>query len=239
MTSMDDQQMVISAGSGPSWGGNAAVHAFAPGTVIYAEGDRAERIYRVLDGRVTLDRATSEGTHWLLHVLGPGDVFGEVGVLDGGPHEHTATAVELVRAVVLQRAELARHCRADALAAQELLQFMARRVRHTTDEMADLMSATVSARTAKHLLRLSQQFGGSAANGRQLAPVLTQLQLAQLVGSVRESVNKALGEFAGRGWIRLDGQDIVILDSGALADEAASVRRRRGAAAHGRHTRRR
>jgi CRP/FNR family transcriptional regulator, cyclic AMP receptor protein len=93
-----------------------------------------------------------------------------------------------------------------------LLQALARRLRRTNDSLADLVFSDVPGRVAKALLDLAERFGVTRDDGLHVTHDLTQEELAQLVGASRETVNKALADFAGRGWLRLEARAVVLLD---------------------------
>jgi CRP-like cAMP-binding protein len=101
-----------------------------------------------------------------------------------------------------------------------LLRLMARRLRHTTDTLADLAFIDAPARVAKQLLGLAQRFGIPENGSMRVTHDLTQEELAHLVGATRETVNKALSDFRNRGWIRVDGKSVLISDSERLAHRA-------------------
>ena len=96
--------------------------------------------------------------------------------------------------------------------AEHLLQALARRLRRTNEALADLVFSDVPGRVAKALLDLSSRFGRPVDDGIRVAHDLTQEELAQLVGASRETVNKALADFAARGWVRREGRAVVLLD---------------------------
>jgi CRP/FNR family transcriptional regulator len=96
--------------------------------------------------------------------------------------------------------------------AANMLAALARRLRRTNESLADLVFTDVPGRVAKALLDLSNRFGRPAEDGILVAHDLTQEELAQLVGASRETVNKALADFASRGWIKLEARAVVLLD---------------------------
>ena len=104
--------------------------------------------------------------------------------------------------------------------AERLLRGLARRLRRANSNLSDLIFVDVSGRVAKRLLGLAQRFGTREGGAMRLTHDLTQEELAQLVGATRETVNKALGEFAQRGWIQLDGKSLLICDSERLTMRA-------------------
>ena len=124
--------------------------------------------------------------------------------------------------------------------AEQLLRVLARRLRRTNNMLADLIFTDVPGRVAKSLLQLARQFGSQEAGLLRVTHDLTQEEIAQLVGASRETVNKALADFAHRGWLRLEGKSVLILEPERLARRRALTGRRAdlpGALAPGaRHT---
>ena len=101
-----------------------------------------------------------------------------------------------------------------------MLRVLARRLRRTNDQLADLIFTDVPGRVAKNLLQMAGKFGTRDGGVLRVTHDLTQEELAQLVGASRETVNKALADFASRGWLRLDGKSVIILDPERLARRA-------------------
>lgn len=98
----------------------------------------------------------------------------------------------------------------------DMLQVMANRQRDNNERISDLVFMDVPARLAKTLLNLGSRFGEPVEQGLKVPHDLTQEELAQLVGSSRETVNKALMDFSNRGWIARDGRSIIIFQPGML-----------------------
>jgi CRP/FNR family cyclic AMP-dependent transcriptional regulator len=193
---------------------------FAAGEEIYAEGDLATTLYIIVAGKVKLGRSAQDGRENLLAVLGPPDIFGELPMLDPGPQPWSACAITDVRALVVERTRLRAwidHC---PVIADRLLRILARQLRRTTDTLTDLAFIDAPARVAKQLLGLAQRFGTPENGAMRVTHGLTQEEIAQYVGASRETVNKALSDFAHRGWIRLDGKSVLISDSERLARRA-------------------
>jgi CRP/FNR family cyclic AMP-dependent transcriptional regulator len=193
---------------------------FLPGQLIFAEGEPGDRLYVIESGKVKISHRAPDGRENLQTVLGPPEMFGELAVYDPGPRTSSATAITQVQTMALDRAGL-RGCIADhPEVAEQLLRVLARRVRRTIENWADLLFTDVPGRLAKQLLQLAQQFGNQQHGAMQVSHGLTQDELAQLVGASRENVNKALADFARRGWIRLEGKSMLILDSERLMRRA-------------------
>jgi len=190
------------------------------GEALFAEGDAGDRLFVITAGKIKLGRTSGDGRENLLTVLGPGEMFGELSLFDPGPRTATATAVSDAELVGLGHTDLQAFLTGRPDVARHLLQALARRLRRTNDSLADLVFSDVPGRVAKALLDLSRRFGRQTDAGVLVAHDLTQEELAQLVGASRETVNKALADFASRGWLRLDGKSVIILDPERLARRA-------------------
>ena len=104
--------------------------------------------------------------------------------------------------------------------ARHMLRALAIRLRRTNESLADLVFSDVPGRVAKALLDLAERFGQRTEDGIHVPHDLTQEELAQLVGASRETVNKSLAEFVSRGWIRLEGRAVLLLDVDRLKRRA-------------------
>ena len=180
--------------------------------VLFREGDTGDRLYVVVEGKMKLGRTSSDGRENLLSVLGPGEMFGELSLFDPGPRTATATAVTESRLFALSHPDLKPWLTGRPEVALSLLRQLSRRLRRTNEVVGDLVFSDVPGRVAKALLDLSTRFGVPSDEGLHVAHDLTQEELAQLVGASRETVNKALADVAGRGWLRLEARAVVLLD---------------------------
>ena len=182
------------------------------GETLFHEGDSGDKLYIVTGGKVKLGRSSSDGRENLLAILGPGQMFGELSVFDPGPRSSTATAVTACLIRTLEHEELMGWLTGRPEVALGLLAQLAGRLRRANDVLADLVFSDVPGRVAKQLLELASRFGDRREDGIHVHHDLTQEELAQLVGASRETVNKALADFAARGWIRLEPRSVTILD---------------------------
>jgi len=190
------------------------------GTTLFNEGEPGDSLYIVLSGKVKLGRKSSDGRENLVAVMGPADQFGELSLFDPGPRTATAVVVTDARVARLPKAALTEWITERPQIALQLLRVVARRLRRTNTMLADLIFVDVPGRVAKQLLQLAQRFGSVDGGQLRVTHDLTQEELAQLVGASRETVNKALADFAQRGWLRLEGKSVVILDRERLARRA-------------------
>ena len=182
------------------------------GDVLFSEGGSGDRLYIVTEGKLKLGRTSADGRENLLAILGPGQMFGELSLFDPGPRSATVTAVTDCTMQSLSHDELGEWLDGRPEVARGLLTQLAGRLRRANDVVADLVFSDVPGRVAKALLDLSTRFGRVADDGIHVHHDLTQEELAQLVGASRETVNKALADFASRGWLRLEARSVVILD---------------------------
>jgi len=188
--------------------------------VLFHEGDPGDRLYVIVEGKVKLGRTSGDGRENLLAILGPGEMFGELSLFDPGPRNATATAVSDAVLIGLGSEDLINWLTGRPDVSRQLLRALARRLRRTNENLADLVFSDVPGRVAKALLDLSERFGRPTDDGLRVAHDLTQEELAQLVGASRETVNKALADFASRGWLRLEARAVVLLDIDRLRKRA-------------------
>jgi CRP/FNR family transcriptional regulator len=183
---------------------------------LFDEGNSGDQLYVILDGKIKLTRAAADGRENLLSVLGPGEMFGELSLFDPRPRTASAVAVtdsslgaighDYLRSWLTGRPDVALH----------LLQALAQRLRRANDVMADLVFTDVPGRVAKALLDLAGRFGEPQDDGLAVHHDLTQEELAQLVGASRETVNKALADFAARGWLQLSAKSVLLIEPDRL-----------------------
>jgi CRP-like cAMP-binding protein len=182
------------------------------GHTLFKEGDAGDRLFVVVEGKLKLGTSSGDGRENLLSILGPGDMFGELSLFDPGPRTATATAVTDSRVLALANDQVIGWVTAHPQVSLQLLKRLARRLRRTNEVLADLVFADVPGRVAKAIMDLGERFGTKKDDGLHVNHELTQEELAQLVGASRETVNKALADFAGRGWVRLEPRAVVVLD---------------------------
>ena len=193
---------------------------YTRGEAVFHEGEQGDTLYIVLSGKVKVGRRAADGRENMLSVMGPSDMFGELSLFDPGPRTATATVLTDARLASLAHSSLRPWITDRPEIAEQLLRVLARRLRRTNDALADLIFTDVPGRVAKALLGLAERFGTQEAEGVRVHHDLTQEELAQLVGASRETVNKALADFAARGWMRVDSRAVTILDADRLARRA-------------------
>ncbi len=200
--------------------GSLSYGDYSRGEAVFTEGEQGDTLFIVLTGKVKIGRRAADGRENMLSVMGPSDMFGELSLFDPGPRTATATVITEARLASLAHTSLRPWIKDRPEIAEQLLRVLARRLRRTNDALADLIFTDVPGRVAKALLELAQRFGTPEGDGVRVHHDLTQEELAQLVGASRETVNKALADFAARGWMRVDSRAVTLLDRERLARRA-------------------
>ena len=193
---------------------------FPRGQAIYSEGDPANRLFIIKTGKVKIGRRGADGREQLLYIVGPSDMFGAASMFDAGARTANACAITDVCALSINRTALRSLLTDGPEVAEQLLRVLARRLRRSDDTLTGLFSTDGPGRVAMKLLELAQQFGTPEGAALRVTLDLTQQEIAQLIGSSRETVNKTLSDFTSRGWIRPDGKSILICEPERLARRA-------------------
>lgn len=176
-------------------------HEMVKGDVLFNEGDDGHALYVLVKGKVKTARTARDGRENLLGLLGVGDMLGELSVFDPGPRMSRAHAVEESVVYELPKEILDEWLDDHLEMSRHLMRALAQRIRRISNTMADLVFSDVPGRVAKAILDLGHRFGRMERGHVTVRHGLTQEELAQLVGASRETVNKALADFAARGWI--------------------------------------
>ena len=182
------------------------------GQSLFKEGDDGDHLFIVSNGKVKLGTKSPDGRENLLMILGPGDMFGDLSLFDSGPRTATATAVTDTKLLSLGQDKVIPWVKEHPEVSLHLLARLASRLRRTNEVVGDLVFSDGPGRVAKALIDLGVKFGDKREEGLFVNHDLTQEELAQLVGASRETVNKALADFAQRGWLRLEARAVMILD---------------------------
>jgi CRP/FNR family cyclic AMP-dependent transcriptional regulator len=192
---------------------SAVSRHYGRGEVIFLEGDPVAGLFIVDQGRVKLYKLSTEGREQVVRLVGPGEFFNEVAVLDGGPNPVGAMALRESQVWVIDREDLLRLLELHPPVAVAVIEALAGHARHLVSLVEDLSLRTVSARLAKLLLT-------QAAGGGETPRRLTQQEMAAQLGTVREMVGRALRDLEEDGVIRFDRHRILILDRKALEEKA-------------------
>lgn len=189
---------------------------FAQGETIFREGDPGRVLYIVKSGQVRIF-VSGAGQETSIILCGrPGDIFGELAIVDGLPRSATAAAVEETTVYMLDRDLFRDHMRRDPQLALNFMKLLTVRVRYNTKQVNSLASLSVSSRLARLLLTLAHDYGQMDKEGVRINTSLTQTDLASLIGATRESTNKALSTFRRLEYIRQTDGHWLVVDPEAL-----------------------
>lgn len=184
--------------------------SYAKGQVVFYDEDPGAACYIIEEGKVRISVSSADGKQVTFSMLGPGDLFGELALLDGETRSADAVALEPCRLLELRRDLFLTFLRGHQEATLKLLTALASRLRHTSELLEDAVFLHVSARLAKVLLELSESHGVPADAGILINLPLNQSEIAALVGATRESINKWLGYYQQRGFVQADGGKLVV-----------------------------
>jgi CRP/FNR family transcriptional regulator, cyclic AMP receptor protein len=184
--------------------------SYRRGEVVFHRGDPGASLHLVYEGQLKVVVPIERGEEAVLTILGPGDFFGEITLLDGGPRSATIVALQDVRTATLDRADFLALLRASPATVEGLLAALAGKIRRMTDEITDLMFLDLRGRLAKKLLELAEAHGRTSEGEIEIQASLTQEELAGMIGATRPRVNKLLGFFEDQGAITRRGRRIVI-----------------------------
>lgn len=184
---------------------------YARGETIFLEGDEGNAMYLIASGRVRIQLTSADGREIVIDAYGPGEIFGELALLDSEPRSADAIAQEATFLFWLQRSDFVTFLDTHPRAAMTMLASLSHRLRHTTRVVRDSTFRDVPARLARVLLDLAEHQGQVVAEGVRITTRLTQGELAARVGATRETVNRALRSFEQDGLIRTAAHQTIIL----------------------------
>jgi CRP/FNR family cyclic AMP-dependent transcriptional regulator len=187
------------------------------GQVVFHQDDPGASVHVIESGRIKVVLASPDGEELLLRVLGEGELFGELALLDGRPRSATVIALEDTVTHVLERSSFLDFLRNHPDAALDLCRALAELIRRLTEQVEDLALLDVPRRLERKLLELADAHGESTPQGIRIDVRLTQSELASMIGTSRASVNHYLASLEARGIIRRDGQRIVLRRREALS----------------------
>jgi CRP/FNR family cyclic AMP-dependent transcriptional regulator len=192
--------------------------SYPRGSVILFENDPGDSLFIVRSGRVKVVLIGEDGREVILGVLGVGQHFGELALIDEQPRSAHVIAMEDANLIVLRREDFRKRVEENPPVAWSLLIEMSRRLRRADDKIGGLVLLDVPGRIARLLLDLSEESGTD-----QIEKSLTHQTIAQMIGASRETVSRAMKDFQDAGWINVERRRISLANRGAL-EQRAQVR---------------
>lgn len=194
------------------------VRRFSAGQIVFHLGDPGGLLYIITSGKVKISHSNLDGQEALLAILGKGDFFGELALLDDSPRSATAEAIEPTETLTLHRTEFMNFIENHPAFSRHVLYVLAKRIRHMNSQISDIFFLDLPGRLARTLLNLADQHGYESEDGLEIGLSLTQTDLAEMTGATRVSINKALGRFRRSNWVEIKGRKFTITDRDALEE---------------------
>ncbi|WP_319772831.1 Crp/Fnr family transcriptional regulator [Breoghania sp.] len=192
------------------------------GTILFETGDPGNGCYAVLEGSLRVSLLSAEGDEQLLAVLGPGQLVGEMALLDGEPRSATVTALKPARLAFFDKAAFDRFAEANPDLYRHMLRIVGARLRLANDVLAARSFLPLQGRVAKTLLLLADSFGKDVEEGRTLIHYkVSQADIANMAGAARENVSRVLNEWKRAGTISQISGYYCIEKLGRLEREAS------------------
>lgn len=186
-----------------------------PGRVFYRPEEPGEVLFLLKRGRVRLYRLSPEGKMLVVAVLEPGAIFGEMSLVGQGMYNTFAEAIDECTLCVMSRVDVERLLQDKPKVALRFMEAMAARLREAEANLEDLAFKSIPARLAALLSKLAQK-----GDDGLLIEGYTHQDLAEMLGTYRETATQTLNEFKARGWIDISRKRIDVLDPEALASQA-------------------
>jgi len=164
-------------------------------TTIFHAGDSADAIFVVVNGRVKIVTTSTDGKEFILTVLGAGQVFGEMALLEAAPRSASVVTITAVELLVINRADFHHLLNTSPSISRKLMAILSRRLRRANSKMESLAYMDVAGRLARYLLDLARDHGQQLGNGWVVVRRPTHADIARSIGTSRETVSRLINEF--------------------------------------------
>jgi CRP-like cAMP-binding protein len=175
---------------------------------IVEEGLAGDYMYVIREGQVKVTKLSGDGREKILELLGSGDFFGEMALLDNAERSASVKSLTELRILALSRNDFLKELRRNPDLAMAVIQELTRRVRQMDEQASSLSFQRVKERTRGLLLRLAKEERGR--EGRLATPVLTHQQIADMVGTSRETVTRVVKRLKEQGWLEQEGKRYLV-----------------------------
>jgi CRP-like cAMP-binding protein len=192
------------------------IERYPAGREIFAKGSPGQSLVAVLRGSIKISSLSNEGKEIVFNIISAGEIFGEIGFLDGEERSADATAMTDCELLVLNRRDFLRLLENRADLCMIMLRILCQRLRQTSEQVEDVMFRHLESRLAKRLLHLAESVGLHGLQSTSVELHISQRELGNMAGGSRESVNKILQSWQRQGLIDLGKASILIRDIEAL-----------------------
>jgi len=188
---------------------------------LLSRGDEGDALYVVVEGLVRIWVGSDSGKELTFSMMEPGDVFGEIALLDGLPRTANATAQEATLLLVIQRSAFLSVLEGEPTLARHIIELLCERMRLKTDLLSDFAFADLPVRLARKLDDLLTAHGEIDGNTAKLGRRFSQTELAQMLGVSREAINKQLAAWSHKGIVSTEDGGLTVVNLGALRAQGA------------------
>ena len=196
----------------------ARLKSVAAGTTIFQKGDPGDSLFAVCAGTVKISNRFSDGKDTVFNVIHPGEIFGELALLDGRDRAADAQAITDCDLMVIERRDFVPMVESEPTLALKVIEVLCVKLRHTTEQVEDVVFLDLPGRLAKTLLWLTAS--SRSADGKVS---ITQREIGEIIGMTRESTNKQLRAWEAQNWVRLERGGVVVLKPEPLAEIAGAA----------------
>ncbi len=192
---------------------------FAAGHLIFAKGEPGDSMMIVASGRVKIASTSEDGDEIILNIIEPGQVFGEMALLDGRERSADATAQSQTLLLKLTRRAFIDFLNEHPIVAVALMEVLCARIRRTTEQVEDAMFLNLPSRLLRRVEELARSYGRRSGKSVEIVHGLSQQEIGETLGVTRESINKQFRAWRELGLIELRRGRILVKDMDALIEE--------------------
>lgn len=193
----------------------ATTRHVAAGITLFAKGDPGNALFAIRAGTVKITVPSIDGREAMFNLLHPGEIFGEIALLDGEPRTADAVTMADCEFTVIERRDFLTFVHSEPKVALKLIELLCARLRWASLHLEEVVFLNLPTRLARTLLRLSQD--EKSVDGKL---AITQRELSHMLGTTRESVNKQLRAWAKDKWIAIERGGVSVLAPDALGEFA-------------------
>jgi CRP/FNR family cyclic AMP-dependent transcriptional regulator len=184
------------------------------GSIIMAAGDPTDSLYIILSGRLKVMMSDADGKEVILSILGPGEFFGEMGLIDDNPRSASVVAIEPCELLAITRRDFKKCMTDNAEMAVAVMRGLVRRLREADRKIGSLALLDVYGRVARLLLDMSETVDGQ----KMVTKRLPKQDIAKMIGASREMVSRVMKDLQVGGFIEMRGSTILLRDNIVLPE---------------------
>lgn len=185
---------------------------YKKGSIIFMEGFKGTAFYFIKSGKIKIYKTSKDGKELILNIYGKNNVFAEVTIFNDVNYPATAEVIENSVVGIVNNSELEKLIKSNSDLALNLIKVLSKRLYNTQLKLKQIALNDTFSRTAETIIRLSEDHGRDLADGLELRLDLSRQELANMIGTARETVSRILSQFKKEGALDISGKKIVIKD---------------------------